>query len=221
MILLPFSSTKLDSTIPASSIVSRNSTVWPACAVARRPSWTLAALEAIVVVATSGKRGAVGSRAVAASVATMPCQRSTFSAVPVSRGWASVPLTTAARRPSPLPIAVAESNSSPSGTSASTTSSGNSPAIRSRNRRCARKNAALSGPLMATPSWGLSSDLATWLPIPPASPPTSTGNSGPSRKNRNVLEKITATKSRRAITQAERIVRNLGERGVRASTSSA
>jgi hypothetical protein len=42
----------------------------------------------------------------------------------------------------------------------------------------------------------------TLAPMAPAKKPTTIGNSGPSRKKMKALEKTTATKSRRATTQA-------------------
>ena len=96
MILLAFSSTRLDSTMPARSIVSRNNSICATCAVWIRLERSAAALVVTTALATSGK--VVGSASIAwpASRLTGPCQRRNCPAVPTSSGAASEPVTIAA-----------------------------------------------------------------------------------------------------------------------------
>ena len=96
MILFAFSSTRLESTMPASSIVSRNSSICATCAVWMRLERSAAALVVTIALATSGK--VVGAALVAwpASRPTGPCQRRNCPSVPTSSGAAGVPVRIAA-----------------------------------------------------------------------------------------------------------------------------
>ena len=97
MILFAFSSTRLDSTMPASSMVSTNIRPWAASAVVCRRSCRSVATAAVNVTDTRGKNAGPLPSACAATSDSGPCHCASRSPGPVSTGCAGVPDRMAAK----------------------------------------------------------------------------------------------------------------------------